>query len=72
MSYATIGISAQPPVSRREIPVLTLRPEQVIGLPDRLRAFWRRFAALFQADMITEATSGFEPLIGVLQTPAFL
>lgn len=46
--HATSGISLQPPASRREIPVLTLKPDQIGGLLERLRAFWRRFALFFQ------------------------
>ena len=46
--YATIGISLQPPASRREIPVLTLQPAQIRSLLERLHTFWKRFASLFQ------------------------
>ena len=46
--YATIGISLQPPEGRREIPILTLKPEQINGLLERLQTFWKRFALLFQ------------------------
>jgi hypothetical protein len=46
--YATIGISLQPPASRREIPILTLKSAQIRGLLERLQTFWKRFASLFQ------------------------
>lgn len=37
--YAAIGISLQPPASRREIPPLSLKPHQISGLLERLRTF---------------------------------
>ena len=46
--YAILGVSPEPPAPLRKVPVLTLKPRQVVGLPERLRAFWNRFAPLFQ------------------------
>ncbi len=46
--HATSGIALEPPVSKREIPILTLKPAQSRGLLERLQPFWKRFAALVQ------------------------
>jgi len=46
--YATPGVSSQPPADKRDIPLLTLKPQQITGLLDHLRSFWERFARFFQ------------------------
>lgn len=48
MMYATPGIALEPPSQRQDSPLLTLRPEQVEGMLDKLHQFWQRFAPLFQ------------------------
>lgn len=45
--YAIPGVSPEPPLPCREIPTLTLKPQQVAGLLDRLQNFWKRFAPFF-------------------------
>lgn len=42
------GIALEPPPELKEPPLLTLQPEQVRGILDKLSQFWKRFASFFQ------------------------
>jgi SRSO17 transposase len=48
MMQAVRGVCTQPPPEQRDIPVLTLKAEQIAGLLEQLKTFWRRFSNLFQ------------------------